>query len=281
MFSIAEYSAPSRPRRASDYEVRSVRKAMEILCAFTPETPLWTLTEFSLKLKIPKSTALNLLRTLERFDLITKDPGDNHYHLGLRIFQLSPLLSQNAKLVMNAQPHLRLLAEQTGETVKLGTLWNGHVLILDAIESKFALHTRGDKGCLSAIHSTGLGKAVLAKMDIGLRQVLGQRRLKKFTDHTITAPKLLEHEVARVQSAGYALDREESEVGVHCIAATIPTPDGWPPAAVSISGPSDRFGQNAIEKFVPFTIAAGRAISASLVGPLRSTKRTSQNRSNM
>lgn len=266
MFRLAAQRSRAPRRQGSNYEVGSVRKAMEILCAFTVDSPLWTLTEISLKLKIPKSTALNLLRTLESFELVKKDPRDKRYQLGPRIFQLSPMPSQNVQLGAKAAPHLHSLAEQTGETVKLGVLFNGKGLILAAIESKFMLHTRGDEGRLAPLHCTGIGKALLASQrDSDLHESEGRQSLRRFTDRTITRWKRLEEEIAKIREAGYSVDREEHEAGVCCIGAMIHTPEGWPPAAISISGPSSRITPHRITKFAPLAMAACRAISDSLV----------------
>lgn len=257
-------SRPTR-RRAHSYEVGSVRKALEILCSFTVATPLWTLTEVSEKLKIPKSTALNLLRTLESFGLLTKDRHTKRYQLGPKVYQLNPLLELQSWLVARATPHIARLAEETGETIKLGVLSNRQVLVLSAVESKFVLHTRGDQGCLAPLHCTSIGKALLASLTgAELDEILKRGHLSRCTDHTITQRSRLEEDLAKIRQIGYSVDNEENEVGVRCIGATVSAPGGYPLAAISISGPSNRITPDAIRKLAPLMMDVCRMISASL-----------------
>lgn len=258
---------PTR-RRALTYEVGSVRKALEILCGFTAETPLWTLTEISEKQKIPKSTTLNLLRTLESFGLLARDLHTKRYQLGPKFYQLNPLLAQQGRLAAKATLHLARLAEETGETIKLGVLSNRQVLILVAIESKFILHTRGDQGRLVPLHCTSVGKALLASLTrTEVDEILGRGYLRRHTDHTITQRSRLEQELAKIRQLGYSVDREENEEGVCCIGAMVAVPVGYPPAAISISGPSSRITSDVIGKLAPMAIDACRTISASLAAP--------------
>jgi IclR family transcriptional regulator, KDG regulon repressor len=122
--------------------VSSVRKALEVLCSFTPDEPSWTLSGLSRKLSIPKSTASNLIRTLQAFDLVRQDAATKTYSIGPRAHELGLLYAANTELIASALPRLRKLNESTRETVKLGVLSQCAALVVAAIESPHRLHTR-------------------------------------------------------------------------------------------------------------------------------------------
>ncbi len=246
------------------YEVASVRKALEILCSFSREAPSYTVSELSRRLAIPKSTTHNLLRTLQALEFLTQDPADKQYRLGPRVYELGLLFSHITQLVAVAYPRLRRLAEQTKETVKLATLSGGEVLVLAAVESPFQLHTRGDVGRRAPLHCTGLGKAMLASLaDSEIREIVAHRGLAPFTARTITSLELLEEEIGRIRVRGYAIDWEENEDGVRCVATGIPDPRSRSVAAISVSGPGSRIKEESLTGLGAKVIETAHAIAES------------------
>jgi DNA-binding IclR family transcriptional regulator len=245
--------------------VGAVAKALRILCQFDAETPALSVSEVSRRLQIPKSTAHNLLRTLEAFDFLHQEPGDRLYRLGPRLFELSRLFSHHTPLMAAARPHLQRLAEQTRETVKLGVLSEDEVLILAAIESPYQLHTRGDEGKRAPLHCTGLGKAILAALPPErVREIAARRGLPRYTPRTITSLDRLEQELALIRSRGYALDWEENEAGVVCVAAPVPDPHGGLVASISVSAPISRMTRERVSRLARQVLAAARATAATL-----------------
>ena len=100
IFSPSEYGAMVTNRSTYNrarYEVGSVRKALSILCLFTPARPTLNVTDVSRLLNVPKSTAHNLLRTLEHFDFVSQDPVSKHYRLGRKLFELGTLYSRGQR----------------------------------------------------------------------------------------------------------------------------------------------------------------------------------------
>lgn len=247
------------------YEVSSVRKALEILCAFTPETSRLAVSDLSRALSIPKSTVHNLLHTLQNLQFLEQDPADRSFALGPKVFELGLLFSRSMTLIRQAFPHMRRLADQTKETVKLAMLTHGEGLVLEAIESPYQLHTRGDIGRRAALHCSSLGKALLASLsDPEITEIVAQRGLARFTNRTITQLSRLQEEVRGIRSSGYALDWEENEEGVCCAAVAIADASGRTSSAVSISGPTSRISEGRLVEFAQMVAETARAISASL-----------------
>lgn len=254
-----------RPRGPFDNEVGAVRKALQILCEFSTTSPILGASQVSRRLGIPKSTAHNLLRTLESLDFLKQDPGDRRYRLGPRVYELGLHFSQTTHLVSAALPQLRLLADQTRETVKLAVRSGDEILIMAAIESPYQLHTRGDEGMRAPLHCTGLGKAILAILPPAeVRQIVARHGLRKYTPHTIATPEGLTQELDRIRASGYSLDVEEHEAGVVCVAAAIRArADGVLPA-LSVSAPSSRLQGERIGECVRQVIEAARAVERAL-----------------
>ncbi|MGB9605209.1 MAG: IclR family transcriptional regulator [Bryobacteraceae bacterium] len=247
--------------------VGAVAKALKILCQFDASTPALSVSQVSRRLEIPKSTAHNLLRTLEAFDFLHQDPADRRYRLGPRLFELSRLFCHHTPLLAAARPHLERLAAETHETVKLGVLSEDEVLILAAVESPYQLHTRGDEGKRAPLHCTGLGKAILAVLPgEQVRQIAARWGLPKYTARTITALEALEKELAQIRSRGYALDWEENEEGVVCVAAPIPDPQGGLWASISVSAPISRMTRPRVVRMAAQVMVAARAVAAALGG---------------
>jgi IclR family KDG regulon transcriptional repressor len=231
----------TKKRRADLYEVNSVRKALELLKCFSVNTPEWPLSGLSRRLDIPKSTAHNLLRTLQVFDLVRQDSVSRVYRLGPRALELGLLFARNTEILAPARVVLRRIAMETRETVKFGVLSNEEVLIVAAVESVQQLHTRADVGTRWPLHSTSLGKAMLSALPPAeVREIMERAGMPRHTKHTITAWPDMERELKRIHSRRYACDLEENEPGVRCVAVPLSDPLRGLIAALSVSGPSVR-----------------------------------------
>jgi IclR family KDG regulon transcriptional repressor len=249
-------------RRSESYSVASVSKALELLVAFSAEAPIWSLSDLARHLDVPKSTAHNLLQTLKQFDLVRQDAETRLYRIGPRALELGLLFAKSSRDLVHVRPVLRRLLDSTGETCKYGMLSNGQVVIVAAVESGFQLHTRGDIGTRWDLHSTSLGKAILAALpDDEAREILERRGMPKHTPATISTWPEMQRELNAIRERGYALDLEENEPGVRCVAAAATDPLRGTVAAISVSGPRDRVPDERIQKISGEVLAAVRAVS--------------------
>ena len=249
-------------RSSRPAQVASVRKAIELLGSFTPQTPCWALSDLARHLQIPKSTAHNLLQTLKDFDFVQQDEQAKVYRLGARALEIGLTFARGSELLSHARAVMNRLAEQTGETVKFGVLSNHQVLIVAAVESLRQLHTRGDLGTRWPLHSSSLGKAILSALPweqaVSVLRVTGMPR---FTRTTLQTLDEAEREMKQIRTRGYALDRQENEPGVCCVAAPVVDPLHGTVAAISVSGPSARMRDGQLSELGRQVAAAGLAIS--------------------
>lgn len=250
---------------ADDAGVAAVRKALQILCEFDGSGRDMSVSDLSRRLSIPKSTTHNLLTTLERLDFLRKDPADRRYRLGPRVYELGLRFSRASHLVSVAGAHLERLAEETKETVKLGLLSCDEILVLAAIESPYELHTRGDIGRRAPLHSTGLGKAVLAALPLEeVRRIAARRGLTPRTPHSIGSLEKLEQELERARADGFSVDQEENEPGVVCVAAALALRMDTAMAAVSVSAPSSRVNAERLAGFSRLIVQTAQAVESAV-----------------
>jgi IclR family acetate operon transcriptional repressor len=251
----AEPNAPPR--------VAAVQKAAELLSSFTPTTPAWSLSDLARHLQLPKSTAYNILQTLKDFDLVHQDTRARLYRLGPRSLELGLTYARSNDLLARARTVLNRLVEISGETAKLGVLSSNQVLILAAVESPRQLHTRGDLGTRWHLHSSSLGKAILSALPPAeVAAILETTGLPRFTPSTLDSLPAIEHELAQIRSRGYSLDLEENEPGVCCVAAPLPGSLNGAAAAISVSGPTARLDELALNVLGRHVAAAARSIQS-------------------
>lgn len=219
------------------WQVKSVAKAFHILSCFTPAQPELSLVDISQKLKLPKSTALNLLRTLEAYGYVIRTYPSMNYRLGYTTMQLSYCTQMSMPVVRFSLPFLEDLQMKTGKTIYLTTHINGKVLYLEVAHQNRRMFSYSITGKTLHMHCTGCGKSMLAFLpEEQIREVIAVHGLPAFTPNTITSEEVLYQELAEIRKRGYALDCEEETLGVRCIAAPIRNAQGYPTAALSISG---------------------------------------------
>ncbi len=247
-------------------DVGAVGKALRLLLAFSRDHPCRSLSELSRTVRVPKSTAYNLLKTLERYQFVQQDPESLKYRLGARLYELGMLFYGQSEFIPKALPFLRRLAHQTDETVKLGILSGGRVLVVAAVESTHQLHTRGDVGSSWPLHSTSLGKAILSRLPAAERsRTLHEQGLPRLTSRTITTLERIEQAIGEIHQKGFALDLEENEEGVCCIAVPVPVLIAGAPAAISISGPSIRLTRFKMEQWAPLLAATAEDVAGAVM----------------
>lgn len=222
--------------------VLSVRKAVDVLLVVADSDGAVTLTEVASKAGIPVPTASRLLATLAESSFVRKNRKG--YTLGIRAFEVGKRAERCLDLIEVARPHLRSLADQTGENANLAVLDGTDVVYLACEECSKMVRAFTVQGARVPAYATGVGKVLLSGLDdTEVERIHAGLTLQKFTSRTVIGVPALLREVAKARDAGYALDEGEKEEGVLCIAAPVRDYAGKLVAAVSVSGPSSRLGR--------------------------------------
>ncbi len=216
--------------------IQSVLKALDVMHVFSPAEPRLTLAEISGRLNLPKSTVHNLLNTLVSRGFIEKVDNDQ-YALGTGLIPLTQAVRVNSEIRDRAAPLLREMADASKETVYFTVFEGNHVLYLYAVETKGRLMARTAVGQRSPMHCTGVGKAILSTLTTDhVDKIIGDCGLPAFTENTIIDPTKLHEELAICNKRGYALDRQEHELGTFCVGAAVRAVGNKAIGGCSISG---------------------------------------------
>jgi len=246
--------------------ISSVDRALDILLLLQDKGKEMGITEISNALGVYKSTVYRTLVTLENKGFVQQNPENGKYWLGLSLYSLGMLIKDKLTIKNLVSPYAKALAEKFKEVVHISTLdmnaqdYPKHIII-DKFESQQVLSLTPPIGSSACCHSSAVGKALLAFSKKGYLERYIGNSLPAFTEKTIDNwPQLLE-ELKNIRSEGYAVDDEELELGLTCIAAPILNNDGEAVAALSISGPTARVKSEKFREIVTEITEITRQIS--------------------
>lgn len=214
-------------------------KAVGLLRAFRPDDHVLALAELVRRTGMHKATAHRMAGQL--VDLRLLDRVNGGYRLSGGLFELGMMASLERSLMEMAMPFLQDLYERTHETVHLGVPDGHDVLYVAKIGGHRAMSAPSRTGGRLPMYCTAIGKALLAFSDPELVTAVMQGPLPRRTAHTLSAPGMLQSQVDRVPERGVAFEREESTLGIVCVAAPVLGPDNRAVAAISVAGPTMRF----------------------------------------
>jgi DNA-binding IclR family transcriptional regulator len=228
-----------------------------------------SLGELARKTNLPKGTAHRLLSSMAYFDFIRQEPTTKNYHLGFKLADLGNLLLSQIDLRRQAHSFLINLSETVKETVHLVVLDQDMALYIDKVD----LHSKASGlqmvsrlGSRIPLHCSSVGKVLLAHMEKAkAEKMISGIGLAKRTANTIADPNELRQHLETVRANGYAIDDEENEAGIRCVAAPIRTGNGRVEAAMSISGPTTRITMERIATELRWLVCeTANSISAQL-----------------
>lgn len=246
-------------------EVGVLNKALDLVETLLRADRL-TVAELAAATGVNKAAAYRILHTLERRQYVTREASEvRRYSLGpaFRAFARDP--GSPRALLLAAEGALRQLWEEYGETVNLGVMAQHQLLYLDILESDQGLRTTVTVGALDHLHSTALGKAMLAALPVSeARAILSRTDRVARTPRTITSLPEILGELDLIRQRGYALDDEENEPGARCVASAIIDAVGRPLGALSVSGPAWRLPDELVERMGSHLVKVCEQVSGEL-----------------
>lgn len=231
-------------------KVKTLAKAIKLLECFSIEEPELGVTELSEKLDLYKSNVHNILSTYQEYGYIEKNPKTNKYHLGYKILELSKVVNSHLGISSIVNPVIKELAEELNEVVYFAIPKGPKVLYIEGAYPKNVYSIRVMLGETAEMYCTALGKAMLANMPIAdALPCIHAQSFTPFTDNTITTPNRLIQELELTRTRGYSMDNMEHEYGIKCVGVPIFNRNNQLIGAISVSGPSLRFDENAVKQF--------------------------------
>lgn len=248
----------------------SVQKTFAIIEHFTIQKPEWGVTELAKAIGSNKSTVYRFLNDLNSLGILFKHPDTEKYSLGIKLYELGSRVQLKSAFVDKTHPVLEEVAQSIKETVHIAVLKNRKVFYVDRVESPQGLRISSQIGSFNPIHATSLGKVLLAylpdkEQKQTLKSILDEHPLTSYTKNTITEKSTLIEELDRIKSNGYAIDREEFEIGLICVGIPIFNQKNEVVASLSASGPANRFKEEEVTNYVA-TLRKGADVIQQKIG---------------
>lgn len=260
--------------RQADGGVKSARRVLEILELMTSRGEPLSLNDIVTNLELPRSSAHNLMATLVGAGFV-RQQADKTYALSAKWLALvsaalgTASRTDLADLRHVAYPIMLRTANELSMTCNLAVLHRSNVVYVDKVNGRgTTLQIATHVGAMFPAHVTGLGKSILSSLE----ESELERWIEKHFDHTqltpksITSEEELHKDLEKARKQGYAIDDEESHLGVLCIAAPVLNADGEPVAAISISGIKPVVESRGIESVAAAIKQAASEVSSALVG---------------
>ncbi|UAK25909.1 IclR family transcriptional regulator [Sphingomonas nostoxanthinifaciens] len=236
-------------------KVQSLVRAFNILDALTGFDNGATLTDLARETSLPRSTAHRLLTTMNTLRYVDFDASTNHWMIGVQAFALGNAFVQSRDLGRIGRPIMRSLMIDAGETVNIAIADVDDVAFVGQARPANGNGENTAPGRHMPMHSTASGKALLAFWEKAARDCfLASHAFERRTDLTIVEADALDAELAHIRARGFAIDDQENELGVRCVAAPVFDSKGLVRASLSISGSVARLAE-------PRLMMLGRTLS--------------------
>jgi IclR family transcriptional regulator, KDG regulon repressor len=240
-------------------EVKSLARGLQIIEKLAESSEGSSVNDLAEKFGVDKSNISRMMQTLAKYGFAEREKDSRKYILGPQVVRLSRLLLMRTPLRDSSKFYLKQLVERTGECAHLAILTQGQALYIDQEESQSVLRVATGIGTLAPLHCTALGKVFLAFSDGPVAS-----NLAAYTMRTITDRSVLEMQLEIIRGKGYAVDDEEYNEGVRCIAVPVYDFRGKCVAAIGISGPTSRLTLELLHSYAQSVVEIGKMLSSKL-----------------
>ncbi len=253
-------AAPKRPRRS----VQSVDRALDLLEALATADGEVSITSLAARTALHVSTVHRLLSTLLRRGYVRQNPETSRYYAGAKLATLAEGRSRYGEIRLRAKPILRAITETTRETTNLSVLDDITAVYIDTVPSPQVVRLFTAIGNRVPLHATGAGKCLLAALPTEKREALVDRLdLRAYTPHTIVDKAALRHALDEARERGFAIDDEEYDEGVRCIAVPVGAMTDAV-AAISVSAPASRLTRQRCLELLPLLRRSATELASAL-----------------
>lgn len=269
-----DQSAPKRARgrpRSKFFDpkpnkVQALDRALSLLLDLA-RTGSATLSELSLRIGMPASSAHRVLATLQAHGFVAFDEASQQWSIGIEAFRVGSAFLKRTNVAEAARSVMRRLMEETGETANLAIADDGDVVFVGQIETHQPIRAFFRPGARGHMHSSGIGKALLADLPReNVEKILQKKGLPEFTAKTLTSPGRLFADLDETRARGWSYDDEERYLGMRCVAASIYNAFGEAIAGISISGPTVRFTDRLVPELGPKVARAALDVTKLIGG---------------
>ena len=261
---------PARPPMGRDHGgIQALDRAFLILDVIADAGGEAKLTEIAGLAGLNVSTCHHLISTLHNWGYVARGANSRSYVLGSRILHLGAACPRQVDLPRRARSFVDRLNDQTREAVQLAIMQDTNLVNVLHREARHAVRVdAGLGGNSNAAHATATGKAILAWLPpTELDRIVADKGLTAFTPHTITDIEKLKEDLRLTRRNGFAIDREEFQLGVICLGAAIRDHAGAVVGSISVASPVFRATSAYVDQIKVHLIAAADELSTELGAP--------------
>jgi IclR family transcriptional regulator, KDG regulon repressor len=248
----------------TDYNVRAVERALQILSCFDDQHPERGLSDIAQVVDLHKATAHRIVTTLANYGYLERASDGQKYRLGLQLTDLGFKAIRRLDLRREALPFMKLATQQLEEACDLSIFDRGDVFYIEFVQGPHTLAVTAGVGQRLPSYCTASGKLFLAQLLPGEVDGILSLPLVTYTDKTITSSENLRRQLDVIRKQGYAVDDEEYEIGIRAVAVPICNQQGNVIAALSMPGPTSRIALKNTPQIAGTLTEAARAISRRL-----------------
>ncbi len=218
------------------YVIPSLNRAFQVLDLLAQEPQGLTLAEAGRRSGIPKSTLFRILVTLQKHHCVAWNERERVFRLGSRLWELGKCFLDHSDLYHSSSRYMQTLADQSGETVFLGTMEEGEVMYLRRVESPKSVTVVKKLGQRAPAHCTATGMAMLAFMDeASVDAIWDAHGLRAFNETTVTDRDELKRRLTKIRAEGYAVVDGEYNQELLCISAPVFDHTHHPAASMTVA----------------------------------------------
>ena len=220
--------------------IQSLDRALDILGELAKDDGA-TLSELAERAGQAATTTYRVLSTFQKHGIVDFEEDGQVWKIGAQAFRIGSVFLNRTALLTVTRPFMQRLMRETGETANLGVERDEKVMFISQVETPQTIRAFFPPGTLSAMHGSGIGKALLAHFPPDRSEAMLKRQgMAPMTANTITELATMLHEFDRIRAQGYSVDDEEAVEGMRCVAAPVMNAWGEPVAGLSVSGPAFR-----------------------------------------
>ena len=258
---------PPGPGKSVSGHSQSLVRGLNLLERLAATPGGLALSELAEEVELAPSTTHRLLQALQSQGFITQDNELGVWKIDVKTFRIGNSFLEARDFVATSRPFLRRLTAETGETANLGIRDGSTAVFLAQSESPQMMRMITRIGSRAPLHASGVGKALMAWLpDDEFERVLAERGLDRVTTNTLHTVDTLRTNLSEVRRQGFAYDREEHAIGLHCVAACLHDEHGTPLAAISVSGPVARIPETRLLELGELVRSTAAEITARLGG---------------
>lgn len=251
--------------REEEKQISMITKSFEVLELLSKNPYGLTLQEIVTQLQYPKSSLYKIVSNLQEIGYLGREIDSSRYFLSRKLLTLGVTAFNSSNIIERSKEYMKLLRDEVGESVMIGTLIDDEVVLLEQITGSLDFVFTLKQGMRFNLYSTAPGKVILAFLDKSKQnEIVDNLRLEAINEYTITDKELLKKELDIIRQKGYAADINETVEGVHCIAAPIWDETKNAIACVWTSGPEGRLPKKNIETIAQRIIECGLSISHNI-----------------